>query len=111
METLTQYRQLIRQILTEHCRIPYSYGEIKSVPIFDAEADHYLMMAIGWEEHKGVHDCMIHVDIINGKFWIQYDGTEYGVAQELLDADVPKDHIVLAFHSPETRQYTEFAAA
>ncbi len=111
METLTQYRRLIRQILTEHCRVPYSYGEIKSVPVFDAEGDHYLMMAVGWEDYKHVHDCMIHVDIIDGKFWLQYDGTEYGIARELMDAGVPKEHIVPAFHSPQMRQYTELAAA
>ena len=45
------------------------------------------------------------------KLTIQYDGTEYGVAQELLDAGVPKEHIVLAFYTPQMRQYTELAAA
>lgn len=28
-----------------------------------------------------------------------------------LEAGVPKEDIVLAFHQPELRQYTEFAAA
>jgi hypothetical protein len=51
----------------------------------------------------------MHVDIRDGKFWIEHDGTEYGIANELVDAGVPKEHIVLAFHEPELRQYTEFA--
>lgn len=110
METLAGYRQLIRAILTAHTQVPYSYGVIQSVAVCDVEGDHYLMMAHGWEKRRRVHDCMIHVDIIEGKFWIQYDGTEYGIAQELLDAGVPKEHIVLAFHSPELRKHTEFAA-
>jgi hypothetical protein len=29
----------------------------------------------------------------------------------LLEAGVPKEDIVLAFHEPEMRQYTEFAVA
>jgi hypothetical protein len=33
------------------------------------------------------------------------------VAQELVDAGVPKDRIVLGFKSPEMRKHTEFAAA
>ncbi len=111
METLTHYRQLIRQILTEHARIPYFYGDLQSVTVFDDESGHYLLMAHGWEDKRRVHDCMIHVDIVDGKFWIQYDGTEYGIARELRDAGVPQDHIVLGFHSPEMRQYTEYAAA
>jgi hypothetical protein len=51
------------------------------------------------------------VDIINGKIWIQRDGTEYGVARELVDAGVPKSQIVLGFRPPEIRPYTEFAVA
>jgi hypothetical protein len=51
----------------------------------------------------------VHVDLIDGKFWIQRDGTERGIAQELLDTGVPKDRIVLAFRSPAKRQLTDFA--
>jgi len=40
MELLTRYRQLIRRILTEHTRVPYFYGNIKSVTVFDAESNH-----------------------------------------------------------------------
>ena len=32
-----------------------------------------------------------------------------GIANELLKEDVPKENIVLAFHDPETRKYTDFA--
>ena len=54
---------------------------------------------------------LIHLDIIDGKIWIQRDGTEHGIATDLLEAGVPKEHIVLGFKSPEMRQYTEFAVA
>ena len=37
------------------------------------------------------------------------DGTEIGVANELVEAGVPKTDIVLAFYAPYRRQYTEFA--
>ena len=39
------------------------------------------------------------------------DGTEHGVARDLLEAGVPKDRIALAFRSPDSRQNTEFAVA
>jgi hypothetical protein len=35
--------------------------------------------------------------------WIQSDGTEYGIADELEAAGIPKHDIVLAFHRPEDR--------
>lgn len=111
MDSLTQYRQLIQRIINEYARIPYSRGEIEQQTVFDHDSDHYLLMSVGRHGIRRVHDCLIHVDIIKGKFWIQRDGTEYGVAQELVDAGVPKDRIVLAFRSEKKRALTEFAVA
>lgn len=54
---------------------------------------------------------MLHIDIRDGKVWIQHDGTEEGVAEELAKAGILRDRIVLAFKPPEIRPYTEFAAA
>jgi len=51
------------------------------------------------------------VRIRDGKFWIEEDWTEDGIATDLVRAGVPKEDIVLAFHEPEMRQYTDFAAA
>jgi len=111
MDTLENYRRLIRKILAEHAQIPYAHGDIRSETVFDRESDRYLLVISGRENGKRVHGCLVHVEIINGKIWIQRDGTEYGIAGELLDAGVPKDHIVLGFRSPEMRRHTEFAVA
>ena len=57
-----------------------------------------------------VVDCdHAHIDIAGGKIWIQRDGTEHGIANDLITAGITKDQIVLGFQAPEARQYTEFA--
>lgn len=111
MDTRENYRQLIREILTEHTKVPYAYGDIQFETVFDPESDRYLVMILGRENKRRVHGCLIHVDIIDGKIWIQRDGTEEGVASELVKAGVPKDRIVLGFRSPELRKNTDFAIA
>jgi len=111
MDTLDTYRQIIQNVLTEYVRLQYAYGEIQNETIFDREANRYLVMSIGWQEVRRIHGCLIHVDIINDKVWIQRDGTEHGIADELVAAGIPKDHIVLGFHPPEVRQHTEYAIA
>jgi len=68
-------------------------------------------MLVGRENERRVHGCLVHIDIINGKLWIQRDGTERGIANDLVEAGVPKKQIVLGFRSPEIRQPTEFAVA
>ena len=111
METVDTYRTVIQQILSEYANIPYSQQGIQTQTVFDQHADHYLLLIIGREGAKRVHGCLVHLDIIQGKIWIQRDGTEQGIATELLRAGIPKEHIVLGFRSPTLRKHTEFAAA
>jgi hypothetical protein len=98
-------------VLTEYVRLQYAYGEIQNEAVFDREADRYLVMSVGWQKVKRIHGCLIHIDIINGKVWIQRDGTEHGIANDLVQAGIPKDRIVLGFHTPDVRPYTEYAVA
>lgn len=109
MDTLETYRQLIQDIITTYTQVPYSHGDIKFETVFAREQDRYLLMILGREDNRRVHGCLIHVDIINGKFWIERDGTEKGVANELVQAGIPKDKIVLGFRSAQLREHSEFA--
>ena len=111
MDALANYRQLIEQILAEHTRVPYAHGVIDIETVFDRQGDHYLVMLSGRDGIRRVHGCLIHLDIRGGKIWVQRDGTEYGVARELMDAGVPKDAIVLAFRAEEWERHREMAAS
>lgn len=110
MVALEKKRALVQEVLMEHTKVPYAHGQINIVPVFDAANDHYLVVLEGWNDRR-VHGCLIHVDIHKDKIWIQRDGTEYGVAKELVDAGIPKDEIVLGFKDPEIRPHTGFAVA
>ncbi len=109
--TLDRYRRIIESILSEYTKIPYAYGDIQTEAVFDREHDRYLLVNTGWDLGQRVHGCLVHADLIDGKFWIQRDGTEHGIAKELVAAGVPKEHIVLAFKPIEMRRYTEYAPA
>ncbi len=111
MDTLDRYRDTIESILEEYAKIPYAYGDIKTEAVFDRDRDRYLLMNTGWDDGRRVHGALVHVDITGGKFWIHRDGTEDGIATDLLEAGVPKEHIVLGFRSPGLRRHTEFAVA
>jgi hypothetical protein len=110
VDTLERHRQIIQNVLTEYTRIPYAHGDLRCEAVFDTQRDRYLLMVVGWDK-KRVHGCLVHVDLTDGKFWIQRDGTEDGIATELEAAGIPKDRIVLAFHSPETRRHSGYAVA
>jgi XisI protein len=55
-----------------------------------------------------VHGTILHVDIRGEKIWIQYDGTDRPLAEELVRAGVPREAVVLAFYPPAVRPHTDF---
>jgi len=111
MDAPDEWRELIEKLLNEETRVPISYGEVALYTVFDRAKDHYLLMAVGWDGYKRIHAPLIHVDIIDGKFWIQHDGTERGIARDLEEGGVPKDRIVLAFQHLSRRRFGDYATA
>lgn len=110
MDTELKYQEIVERVLTEYAHIPYTYGNIQTLTVFDRVQQHYLLVNIGWDNRR-IHGVLVHIDIIEGKCWIQRDGTEEGIAYDLEAAGIPKEHIVLAFHPPEVRPQTGYAPA
>lgn len=108
MEKL-DYRQLIKELLKEHASYQAADRSVDFQLIFDTENDHYQLVHLGWQGEKRIYGCPIHIDIKDGKIWIQRDFTEAGIAQQLVERGVPKSEIVLSFRSPFVRQFSEFA--
>jgi hypothetical protein len=107
-----QYRYHIRQLLSERAQRAsdqQNAQEYEVQTIFDTEQDHYQLLHVGWRGNKREFGCILHLDIKDGKIWIQHDGTEVGIANQLVELGVPKQDIVLAFHEPEVRQFTGFS--
>lgn len=104
------YSELVQTVLKTHTANHLSEDTEKEL-IFDKESDRYLLVHLGWENQERVYGCVVHVDIKDGKIWIQRDLTEAGIANELVELGVPKTDIVLGFRAPYVRQFTEFAVA
>jgi len=111
MDKISQYRQIVQETLVAHSEIQPAYGDIEMEVLFDRERDRYQTLRAGWLQKKRVYGVLIHIDIKGEKIWIQYDGTEVGVANELTEKGIPKTDIVLAYHSPFIRQYDGFAVS
>ncbi|MDY6785111.1 MAG: XisI protein [Cyanobacteriota bacterium] len=110
MDILERNQEIIKQALNEYYKIPYSYRDLQRRFIISEDRTNYLLVTLGWRNDKRIHGCLVHIEIIDGKIWIHRDGTEDGIANDLVAAGIPKEQIVLAFHPPEIRPHTEFAA-
>ncbi|MEZ4657945.1 MAG: XisI protein [Caldilineaceae bacterium] len=110
---LERYRQLLMDIMSRYAEgnSLTTKGEKETILAFDEKHDHYFLHRIGWEGTKRLWNTTLYVRIRDGKFYVEIDWTEQGIATDLLEAGVPKEDIVLAFHHPSVRPYTEFAVA
>jgi hypothetical protein len=110
MDSLNNYRQLVKQLLTEYAEIPVFDSGTKNKIIFDLENDRYMLINIGWFNEQRIHHCVIHIDIIDGQVWIQANNTDRLIAEELVAAGVPAKSIVLGLQPPDVRLYTAYGA-
>jgi hypothetical protein len=104
-------REVIRSCLREHVGIRYANGDIQNETVFDEASGRYLVVSQGWMGKRRVHGCLLHVEIIGDRIWVQRDGTADGIANAFVERGIPKSRIVLGFWDPEARAAGEFAAA
>lgn len=110
MDPLDPWRDLIERLLRDLAALPYANKDLQSRVVFDRARDSYLVVEVGWNGSERQHGIHAHIDIIEGRIWIQYDGTERGIANDLVEAGVPRDKIVLGFKPPRWRALSGFAA-
>jgi XisI protein len=109
MDSLEYLRDGVEKVLKDYANFLGHDDQVEIELVLDRERDRYLIVETGWQNGYRIYGTFLHIDIINNKLWIQHDGSEEGVALELLDAGIPKEQIVLAFKPLEERKHTEFA--
>jgi hypothetical protein len=113
MDRIELYRESIKTFLKNYAdsisQHPEPGTEIEIV--FDTENDRYLLLDVGWDKEKRVHHCIFHFDIKDGKIWLQENNTDIEVDEELSDLGISKKEIVIGFHYPSMREYSDYAVS
>ncbi len=110
MDRLTHYRQSIRNFLNKYVNIWQEEG-IETQLIIDSERDHYLLLRVGWEGDKRINYAVFQFDIKDDKIWVQENNTDIEIDKELEEMGISKKEIVVGFHHPLMREYSDFAVA
>lgn len=109
MDKKLDYGELLLDILTEKINMVKPVSKIAEILIADDKDGVFAWQAFGWENGERQSYQRFFSRLIGGKIHIEEDWTEEGVATLLMEKGVPAKDIVLEFHPPEMRQYTEFA--
>jgi len=109
MDTLVLPEDAVQTLLQNYAAEANSDDAVEAQLSFDRDRGHYQLVYVGWEGDRRVYGCVLHFDIKGDKVWIQHNGTEVDVAAKLVELGVPPTQIVIGFHSPFKRQFTDYA--
>ena len=93
----TALREIVKQVILRYAQLRPSHGNIRLDTVFDETQDRYALMQVGWDRGQRVKGNLIYVTLQNSKVYIEYDGMEHGITQDLIDEGIPEAQIVLAF--------------
>lgn len=108
---LTFYRQVICDFLQEQAQVIPIGGMIEAETLFDSQNDRYLLLHLGWNNQQRIYGVVIHLELRDGKIWIQQNTTDFSVADLLLGRGIPKEDIILGLKPAFVREYTGFGVA
>jgi hypothetical protein len=111
MDKLTFYRQTICNFLQEQAKLVPVSGQIETETIFDLKSDRYLLLHLGWNNQQRIYGVVFHLELREGKIWIQENTTDFSIAEELLERGIPKEDIVLGLKPAFVREYTGYGVA
>jgi len=99
MDTSATYREIVKQVILQYAKLRPSHGDIRLDSVFDEIGDRYALMQVGWDRGRRVRGNLIYITLQDGKVYIEYDGMERGITQDLIEQGIPQNDIVLAFLS------------
>lgn len=111
MNKSDRYRVILQQIIESQAQAPRRKDQAELVPVCDPVHDNYLLMRVGWDRVGRAHNVLIHFRLRDGKVWIEQDGIEHGIANDLINVGIPEEDIVMAFYSREPKPLAELIAA
>ena len=94
MDKVKNYKELVLAVIEDIAAFSPSTEEVETQMIIDEKRGHYLLYAVGWENKNWIYGSFVHIDVKeNGRVWLQHDGTDLRVAEELIKKGIPKEAV------------------
>ncbi len=111
MDKLAKYRRIIKKIVEQYGKFQSSVGNVETYSVCDEHNDNYLVIDVGWLAFGRQHAMPIHIRIKDNKVWVEWDGTDQEIVQQLIDNGIPPEDIVLGFQQSQPHLEKELVAA
>lgn len=103
MDKVAKYRQIVSDLIKKYASIKSSITSIEDYAVCDEKTDNYILLNVGWyPSGRRQHGFPIHIRIKDNKVWVEWDGTDQEIVQQLIDNGIPPEDIVLGFQREQT---------
>jgi hypothetical protein len=102
MDTATSQRKAVREVISQYAALRPSHGDIRLDALFDETHDRYALVQVGWDRGRRVRGLLLYITMADGKVYVEYDGMEHGIVDDLVQHGLPENQIVLAYLSEAT---------
>ena len=95
MDRLTRYRDKVKALLSGYVSARGAKISTECQLIFEEANDHSLWIDLGWNESRRIYNPVMHLDIKEGRIWIQENMTDLDPAEDSIDLGVERLDIIL----------------
>ncbi|MCP4709662.1 MAG: XisI protein [Planctomycetes bacterium] len=110
MADLAHYQNAVQTLIQRIAALKPHKDNLEWQVWADTTHGHYQLLNVGWRGDQRVHRCVIHLDIKDGKVWIQHNSTEIELDEELIVLGVAREDILLGFLPAYRRTEAQLAA-
>ena len=111
MDRVETYRSIVKQVLEDRKAEAGEEAGVRIEIIADDAGGHYQLVRVGWRETRRIFQVIVHVDFVAGKVVVEKEGTDFTLMDDLITGGISPSDIVLGFHPPAHRKYTDFAVS
>jgi hypothetical protein len=91
----------VKNLLDEYETLSNRWSDVEL--LFDDKRQRYIAVRVGWQNHRRIHRCLIHINIVDETVVIQANNTEDDLRDTLVAMGVPDESIMLGFIPPDVR--------
>jgi XisI protein len=102
MDKIKKYRRILKEITEYHAQMKSPINKVESFAVSDFGKNDFFLIDSDLKDRK--HYIVFHLRIKDNKVFIEQDGIEYGIYNDLIDAGIAVDDIVLIHQTQQNRE-------
>lgn len=102
MDQTVNYADILTQVIHREAELQPSFQpKLKIVAACDRETGQFLLIVVGWDQDRWVHNILFHARLVNGQVIIETDMTEEGLKPALIEAGIRAEDILTGKEADE----------